>query len=165
MVRVAAWCWVVVTVARVGGDRGMEVVIIIWLTETFQAALKHNFLSSSVVGLLVFWPAHVTHHARQTTSMQFACCDLLEVQRSNRTYSPALQLVQGHFKGHGALLGLKVRGFSVDVLQLLLSGLQLCKAIPKGKVSTYGAMAQVLQSSARAVGQVGWVAERVFWWL
>jgi alkylated DNA nucleotide flippase Atl1 len=33
--------------------------------------------------------------------------------------------------------------------------LQLCKSIPKGKVSTYGAMAAVLQSSARAVGQVG----------
>lgn len=32
--------------------------------------------------------------------------------------------------------------------------LQLCKAIPKGQVSTYGAMAAVLNSSARAVGQV-----------
>lgn len=30
---------------------------------------------------------------------------------------------------------------------------KLCKAIPEGKVSTYGAMAAVLQSSARAVGQ------------
>lgn len=30
---------------------------------------------------------------------------------------------------------------------------QLCKRIPPGKVSTYGAMAQVLHSSARAVGQ------------
>ncbi|GLC40220.1 hypothetical protein PLESTM_001016800 [Pleodorina starrii] len=30
---------------------------------------------------------------------------------------------------------------------------QLCKCIPAGKVSTYGAMASVLQSSPRAVGQ------------
>lgn len=34
---------------------------------------------------------------------------------------------------------------------------QMCKAIPKGKVSTYGDMAKALSSSARAVGQVGWV--------
>jgi 6-O-methylguanine DNA methyltransferase, DNA binding domain len=33
--------------------------------------------------------------------------------------------------------------------------LQLCKLIPKGKVSTYGEMAKALGSSARAVGQVG----------
>jgi hypothetical protein len=32
---------------------------------------------------------------------------------------------------------------------------QMCKAIPKGKVSTYGQMAKALSSSARAVGQVG----------
>lgn len=32
--------------------------------------------------------------------------------------------------------------------------LQACKAIPKGKCSTYGALAAVLGSSARAVGQV-----------
>ena len=31
---------------------------------------------------------------------------------------------------------------------------QMCSAIPHGKVSTYGAMAAALQSSARAVGQV-----------
>lgn len=30
----------------------------------------------------------------------------------------------------------------------------LCKSIPKGKVSTYGAMAKVLSSAPRAVGQV-----------
>lgn len=30
---------------------------------------------------------------------------------------------------------------------------ELCKSIPEGKVSTYGAMAEVLGSSARAVGQ------------
>jgi hypothetical protein len=34
---------------------------------------------------------------------------------------------------------------------------QMCKAIPKGKVSTYGQMAKALSSSARAVGQVGWL--------
>ena len=32
--------------------------------------------------------------------------------------------------------------------------LQLCSAIPKGKVTTYGAMSQALHSSPRAVGQV-----------
>ena len=31
---------------------------------------------------------------------------------------------------------------------------QLCKAIPKGKVSTYGALAVILGSCARATGQV-----------
>ena len=30
---------------------------------------------------------------------------------------------------------------------------QVCSAIPKGKVSTYGALSQVLKSSPRAVGQ------------
>ena len=30
---------------------------------------------------------------------------------------------------------------------------QVCKRIPEGKVSTYGALAKVLNSSARAVGQ------------
>lgn len=30
---------------------------------------------------------------------------------------------------------------------------EMCKAIPKGKVSTYGEMAKALSSSARAVGQ------------
>jgi O6-methylguanine-DNA--protein-cysteine methyltransferase len=34
------------------------------------------------------------------------------------------------------------------------SWLQLCRLIPCGKVTTYGDMAKVLQSSARAVGQV-----------
>lgn len=36
---------------------------------------------------------------------------------------------------------------------------QACKRIPKGKVTTYGTLAKVLSSSARAVGQVseaGW---------
>ena len=32
--------------------------------------------------------------------------------------------------------------------------MQMCSAIPRGKVSTYGAMAAALQSSARAAGQV-----------
>lgn len=32
----------------------------------------------------------------------------------------------------------------------------VCKAIPQGKVTTYGAMAKVLESSPRAVGQVWW---------
>lgn len=31
---------------------------------------------------------------------------------------------------------------------------KLCKQIPKGKVSTYGAMARVLGNAPRAVGQV-----------
>lgn len=31
---------------------------------------------------------------------------------------------------------------------------QACKRIPKGKVTTYGTLAKVLSSSARAVGQV-----------
>lgn len=35
----------------------------------------------------------------------------------------------------------------------LHSNAQLCKAIPPGKVTTYGAMASALHSSARAVGQ------------
>ena len=36
----------------------------------------------------------------------------------------------------------------------LSTGAQLCKAIPKGKVSTYGALAVILGSCARATGQV-----------
>ena len=36
----------------------------------------------------------------------------------------------------------------------MLCSMQMCSAIPHGKVSTYGAMAAALQSSARAVGQV-----------
>lgn len=37
---------------------------------------------------------------------------------------------------------------------VLFCVLQMCKAIPAGKVSTYGEMAKALSSSARAVGQV-----------
>ena len=38
-------------------------------------------------------------------------------------------------------------------LQAVLLTVQVCSAIPKGKVSTYGALSLLLKSSPRAVGQ------------
>lgn len=43
---------------------------------------------------------------------------------------------------------------STDSLSLKSSTLQATKAIPAGKVTTYGAVADVLNSAPRAVGQV-----------
>ena len=41
-----------------------------------------------------------------------------------------------------------------DGAVLIRAGMQMCIAIPAGKVTTYGELAKALSSSSRAIGQV-----------
>ena len=50
----------------------------------------------------------------------------------------------------------RVRTRCCPTLSCLVRFVQVCSAIPCGKVSTYGALAKALRSSPRAVGQACW---------